>query len=128
MTTNQLQLITPLVNNIEMINLTSTMISAAIIGQENRHLIKRNTDAGTMDIHALQTKINDHRTMINYLINNSINATFVVHAINNHHSETGPILTSWRDLIDLFFISFLIAYFTYFLLCRTGFSPCDKVL
>ncbi len=37
--------------------------------------------------------------MINYLINNSINATFIAEAIRDHHSRTGPTLTSWRDLI-----------------------------
>jgi len=47
-----------------------------IIQKENQRIMKRNTDAGNVDIHAMQTTINDQRTMINYLINNSMNATF----------------------------------------------------
>jgi hypothetical protein len=52
----------------------------------NKNCIKRDVTAGSIDIHALQTTFNDHRTMIEYLINNAINATFVAEAINNHHS------------------------------------------
>ncbi|CAF2066630.1 unnamed protein product, partial [Rotaria magnacalcarata] len=38
--------------------------------EQNRRT-RRDSNAGNLDIHALQTTINDHRTMINYLINNS---------------------------------------------------------
>ena len=96
--------------------------------QENRQRKKRNTDAGNVDIHALQTTINDHRTMINYLINNSINATFVADAISNHHSKTGPILSSWRDLIDICTVTLFIGFFVYYCICRTGFTPCDNII
>ena len=89
---------------------------------------KRDTNGGNFDIHAIQTTINDHRTMINYLVNNSINATFVAEAISSHHSKTGPILTSWRDLVDLFFLCLVIGFLLYLAVCRTGCAPCDKVL
>lgn len=90
---------------------------------------RRNTDAsGNIDVRALQTTINDHRTMINYLVNNSINATYVTEAIRDHHSSAGPILSSWRDLIDLFTLSFFIFCFIYYCICRTGISPCDKMI
>ncbi|CAF1506335.1 unnamed protein product [Adineta steineri] len=81
--------------------LTKQPCAQIIEKEDQRQVNKRNTDAGNVDIHALQTTINDHRTMINYLINNSINATYVSDAITNHHSKTGPILNSWRDIIDL---------------------------
>ncbi|CAF4766413.1 unnamed protein product [Rotaria sp. Silwood2] len=87
--------------------------------------MKRQVDAGSVDVHALQTTINDHRTMINYLINNSINATFVSDAISTHYSGSGPILTSWRDLIDLICIILFIGFIVYFLLSRAGFNPCN---
>ncbi|CAF1306788.1 unnamed protein product [Rotaria sordida] len=90
--------------------------------------MKRQVDAGSVDIKALQTIINDHRTMINYLVNNSINATFVSDAISTHHTQKGPILSSWRDLVDLVFITILIGFIIYFLLCRTRFCPCTTCL
>jgi len=65
--------------------------------------------------------------MIGYLINNTINATFVADATNNHHSRTGPKLTSWRDLVD-FFLGLVFIVLIYLLLCRAGFTPCDNAL
>jgi len=92
----------------------------------NRH--KRDVNAGTNDIRALQTTVNDHRSMIEYLINNSINATFVSEAINHYHNSTAPTLTSWRDLVDLLFIALVLLALLYFLIFRAGFSKCDKAL
>ncbi|CAF5107995.1 unnamed protein product, partial [Rotaria sp. Silwood1] len=60
--------------------------------------MKRQLDAGRVDVYALQTTVNDHRTMINYLINNSINATYVSGAISDHHSKSFPILTTRAGL------------------------------
>jgi hypothetical protein len=89
---------------------------------------KRDINGGNLDIHAIQTTVNDNRVMINYLINNSINATFVADAIETYHSKTGPIFTSWRDLVDLFFIILFLGFFIYFIICRGGFVPCDRLL
>jgi hypothetical protein len=52
--------------------------------------------------------------MINYLINNTINATFFADAISNYHSKTGPIFTSWHDLVDLLCIGLFIGFLIYF--------------
>lgn len=98
---------------------------------KNRSIRKRNTDAsGNIDVYALQTTINDHRTMINYLINNSINATYVNNAILDHYSKTGPIFSSWRDLIDIFTVMFLVSYLIYSCMCRAGgtTTSCDKMI
>lgn len=100
----------------------------SILLQVNQHVHKRNTDAGNLDVHALQTTINDHRTMINYLINNSINATYVADAISNHHSKTGPIFSSWRDIIDICTVLLLLGFIIYYGIFRTGFGPCDKLI
>ena len=102
------------------------------ITEDQQHLIngiqKRDVNNGNFDVHAIQTTLNDHHILINYLINNSTNATFVADAISTYHSKTGPILTSWRDLVDLVFVCLLIGFLMYFLICRAGFAPCDKVL
>ncbi|CAF4601122.1 unnamed protein product, partial [Rotaria magnacalcarata] len=66
--------------------------------------------------------------MINYLINNSMNATYVTNAISSHHSNTGPILTSWRDLIDVFVITLCMGFFIYLLMCHAACSPRDRCL
>ncbi|CAF1516289.1 unnamed protein product [Adineta steineri] len=108
--------------------LTKQPCAQIIEKEDQRQVNKRNTDAGNVDIHALQTTINDHRTMINYLINNSINATYVSDAITNHHSKTGPILNSWRDIIDLCTVTLSVGFIIYYCICRTGCTTCDKVL
>ncbi|CAF4293027.1 unnamed protein product, partial [Rotaria sordida] len=85
-----------------------------------------------VDMKVLQTIITDHRTIISYLINylhnNSVNPTFVADAIRNHHSKTDPILTSWRDLIDLFFMSIFIGYLIHLWMYHVGFRPCNRCL
>ncbi|UJR19918.1 hypothetical protein I4U23_023050 [Adineta vaga] len=99
---------------------------ASIFRNITQHRQKPSSDAGNLDIHALQTTINDHHKIINYLINNSISATFVADAIKSHHTKTGPVLSSWRDIIDLFTITLVCGLFVYYCICRIGFGLCDK--
>ncbi len=112
----------------QILQLLNAQPCQSIFLQVHQRIHKRNPDAGNLDIHALQTTINDHRTMINYLINNSINATYVGDAISSHHSKTGPILSSWRDIIDICTVTFLLGYIIYYGIFRTGFGPCDKLI
>ena len=95
---------------------------------DNNNRTKRYVTAGNIDVHALQTTINNQQTMINYLFNNSINTTNVADAIDKHHSRTGPTLKSWRDLVDLLFLGLVLIIFIYLLLCRAGFSLCDSAI
>ena len=81
-----------------------------------------------IDMKALQATINDHRTIINYLVNNTVNTTVLQSAILDHHTNTFPILTSWRDWIDLLLIVPLVLYVLYKLLGRFGFTPCQSLL
>lgn len=68
--------------------------------------MKRDRDtASGSHVYALQstikdhrTIIDDHRTMINYLMNNTVNVTQFNQHFTDQHSRTGPIWTSWRDL------------------------------
>ncbi|CAF2694798.1 unnamed protein product [Rotaria sp. Silwood2] len=83
--------------------------------ENNNRRMKRKVDADSADIYALQAILNDHLVMINYLIDNSINTSFVADAINNYYSKTGPILISWRDQIDLLFIAICIGFIIYLL-------------
>ncbi|CAF0804258.1 unnamed protein product [Rotaria sordida] len=69
--------------------------------------IGRQIDAGNFDIKALQTTVNDHRTMIEYLFNNTINETVLAKALYDH-SRKAPSFTSWRDLIDIFCIGLVL--------------------
>ncbi|CAF2782327.1 unnamed protein product [Rotaria sp. Silwood2] len=84
---------------------------------------RRDVDPNKIDIKAIHATVNDHRTMINYLINNSVNTTMLGEAILDHHSKAGPILSSWRDIFHLLFIIILIGFVVYFLICRTGLFP-----
>jgi hypothetical protein len=68
-------------------------------------------------VYALQSTINDHRTiiddhrkMINYIMNNTINITQLNDYYAEQHTKTLPIWKSWRDisLLLLIFICFCI--------------------
>ncbi|CAF3770392.1 unnamed protein product, partial [Rotaria sp. Silwood1] len=85
--------------------------------------IRRDVDPNTIDIKAIHATVNDHRTMINYLINNSVNTTMLGEAILDHHRKAGPILSSWRDIFHVLFIIILIGFIVYVLICRTGLFP-----
>ena len=73
--------------------------------------------ASTNNIYALQSTINDHRTMIDdhrtmihYLMNNTVNITHLNQYYANQHASTTPIWSSWRDLslVLMVFISFIV--------------------
>jgi hypothetical protein len=100
----------------------------AIIETMSNQRDKRQVHAGSVDINALQTTINDHRTMINYLINNTINTTVMSNAIMDHHSNTLPILASWRDWIDVMIVLLMIGYIIYRLITRFGSRSCDSIV
>jgi hypothetical protein len=89
---------------------------------------KRDATAGTLDIYALERTVNENRNIIQYLINNSINATIVAEAIDRYHNRTAPVLTSWRDLVDLLFISLVLITLIYLLIFRVGIHKCDQAL
>jgi hypothetical protein len=52
--------------------------------------------------------IDDHRKMIHYLMNNTVNVTQFNQYYTDQHARTTPIWTSWRDvsLLLLIFICF----------------------
>jgi hypothetical protein len=89
---------------------------------------KRHGHAGSVDINALQTTINDHRTMINYSINNTINTTAISNTIIDHHTNTLPIRASWRDWIDVMTVLLMIGYIIYILSTRFGSRSCDSIV
>ena len=72
-------------------------------------------------INALNTLINEHHIMINYLVNTSLNATFIKHYINDHYQKTSPSLRSWRDVTDLICLTILLGillYYLFMMICR----------
>ena len=84
--------------------------------------------ASNIDVKALQATINDHRTMINYLVNNSINATYVTDAVKDHHIETGPIFRSWRDTLLILLCMAVLGNFIYTSMCGSRANVCDSLL
>ena len=93
---------------------------------DNNARTKRDVDAGNTDIKALQSTINDHRVMIEYLFNSSINETILAKALSDH-SRTAPSFRSWRDLVDIFCIGLVIIILLYLFICRTGCSASDQL-
>lgn len=70
------------------------------------------TVASTNHIYALQSTINDHRTMIDdhrkmiyYLMNNTVNVTHLSQHYSTEHVRTAPIWRSWRDVSLLLLLS-----------------------
>lgn len=59
-------------------------------------------------IHTLNKLINEHRTMIQYLLNTFVNVTLMKNSIYDYHENTGPSLRSWRDITDLICLSVLL--------------------
>ncbi|CAF0796223.1 unnamed protein product [Adineta steineri] len=98
------------------------------LGKQNGSRVKRDQTAGKIDIKALQATVNDHRSMINVMMNNSMNATFIDAAFINSQKRTGPILTSWRDLVDLVTIAIFIGIIAYYCFCRSRCNPCHKII
>jgi hypothetical protein len=95
---------------------------------DNNYLrITREINAGSIDITDLQTTINDHRIMIEYLFNNSINQTLLAEALYNH-SLTSRSLRSWRDSVDIFCIALASTIHICLFICRTGFYVCDRLV
>ncbi|CAF1521412.1 unnamed protein product [Adineta ricciae] len=79
------------------------------------------------DIKALQTTINDHRVMIEYLFNNSINESTLTKTFQDH-SPRPPTFSSWRDIIDMICIIIIIGALIHFLICIHGNPLCDRII
>ena len=56
-------------------------------GHGNHRMRKRNDDTNNIDIRALQATIVNHNNMINYLINNTVNATYVTNPYIDQHTK-----------------------------------------
>lgn len=98
------------------------------VQRQRREHRRPEIDGGQIDIKALQTTINDHRTMINYLVNNSINATYVTSAFKDQHIETGPILKSWRDILIILEAIVLIGILIYLSMTSKRSTICDPLI
>ena len=97
--------------------------------QQRNRIGKRDThNTGTVDIHALQTTVNDHHTLINYIINNSLNTSFLTEAVNRQNAQRPPMLTEWRDCVDMACIAFIVGALVYLLICRTGCTSCGAIM
>lgn len=98
------------------------------VHRQRREHRRPEIDGGQIDIKALQTTINDHRTMINYLVNNSINATYISTAFKDHHIETGPLWKSWRDILIILESVLLIGILIYLSITSKRSSICDPLI
>lgn len=90
------------------------------------------TVASTNNIYALQSTINDHRTMIDdhrkmihYLINNTVNVTHLNQYYADQHASTRPIWRSWRDLCLLLLIFIFLSLIIIFVIKRV--KPMDRL-
>jgi hypothetical protein len=84
----------------------------------NRRRYRRDINAGKIDVRALQTTINDHRVILNQLVNNSINATELAYSVRNEIRREPPSITNWRDIVDLLFISIVLVILLRYVLSR----------
>jgi hypothetical protein len=79
-------------------------------------------------INAIHGTINEHRSIINYLINNSVNTTFVQEAITSYYTSKMPNLSSWRDLSHILILTIFIGVSLYFLISRCTIEPIYRCL
>ena len=91
------------------------------------------TPATANHVFALQSTINDHRTiiddhhrMINYLMNNTVNITQLNQYYTEQHSKITPHWKSWRDISLLLLMVIFICAFIYLLASR--FRPLDALM
>ncbi len=91
------------------------------------HRQKRDINGGSIDMKALINIVNDNRIMIQYLSNHTINHTFLAEALLKHRNKA-PSLTNWRDIVDIIRITIFILLIMYYLICRIGLSPCDRMI
>ncbi|CAF2907574.1 unnamed protein product [Rotaria sp. Silwood2] len=75
-----------------------------------------------------QTKIDDHRIMINNIINGSHYSKTVQQAFSNHYSNTGPKWSSWRDITILSVSLFVIDLNVYVCLVYVKLKPLDCLI
>ena len=86
--------------------------------------------ASTNHIYALQSTINDHRTMIDdhrrmirFIMNTTVNITQFNGFFKEHLAQTLPIWKSWRDLSILLLVALAIGSILY--LCIVYLHPLD---
>lgn len=91
------------------------------------HRQRRDINGGSIDMKALINIVNDTRIIIQYLSNHTINHTFLAEALLNHRNKA-PSLTNWRDIVDIICITIFIFVIMYYLICRIGLSPCDRMI
>lgn len=100
-----------------------------------RKLRQKRNNVDTMDIKAIQTTINDHKTMIEdnrvmiyNVINSSINTNNIKEAVVNHYTNAPPIWSSWRDcaliLVTIVTVIQIISFCTY----HVQLKPCDFII
>mgnify|MGYP001096358022 CR=1 FL=1 len=85
-----------------------------------------------IDVNAIQTTINDHRTliednrlMINNIINNPINNTNLQQIISYHYATQTPIWNSWRDVALIFVTTIIIIQIICICVSQIKLKPCD---
>lgn len=90
------------------------------------------THATTSHVFALQSTINDHRTiiddhrkMIHYLMNNTVNITQLNNYYTEQHIKTKPHWKSWRDVLLLLLMVILVCAFIYLFASRL--QPLDAL-
>ncbi|CAF1221066.1 unnamed protein product [Rotaria magnacalcarata] len=90
-----------------------------------RQRVKRR-DTIEHKIHTLNKLINEHRTMIKYLLNTFVNVTLMKNSIYDYHENTGPSLRSWRDITDLICLSVLLGSALHVLILGCRFLLCHR--
>ncbi|CAF2761120.1 unnamed protein product [Rotaria sp. Silwood2] len=99
-----------------------------IISKENyNQRMQSDTNALNIDLHVLQTLINDYHTMMDELFQNSINTTYTTDAIHNDHLKIDLLLITWCYLICFCLISLCIGLIIYIWVSQVGFNrsnPC----
>lgn len=111
-----------------------SMKSSLNITKEGELRQKRD-NVGTMDIKAIQTTINDHKTMIEdnrvmifNIINSSINTNNIKEAVTSHYTNAPPMWSSWRDSALVFVTTVIMIQVISFCAFYVKLKPCDLII
>jgi hypothetical protein len=123
----------PAIKDDQIIGFKNSLISRLLIKKTSKQKLRRKRDNNdSMDIKAIQAKINDHHTMIednrimiNNIINNSVNNNNIQEVIATHYSTAAPVWSSWRDVAIVFVVCVSFAQIIYFCACQVKLRPCD---
>ena len=120
----------------EGIPIKRTLINYLIDSKLNeKSLHTKRDDTNNIDIKALKAavennrfSIDDHKLIINNIINSSINSNNVQEVVHKFYKTMPPVLYSWRDLLLIVIVLIIIIRILFYCICNIKLRPFDYLV